>query len=197
MTLLLPLLAFLFASLLVDRGGAARCLPDAAGTIDRRLGEVTGMPMHRGGVDAATDRPWSTRSRRLGSMAPQIGRRRWASCSSGSIVAGFRGSEAMSSSSASASAWRWRRSRSWRRRSSWQPNLWLGSSVLRLRLRAAGHGAGAPGEAPAASHPARAARRARSARGQRRGGARPRPGAFSASATSWPSRIRISATSCG
>ena len=43
MTLLLPLLAFLFASLLVTAGAMALS-PGAAAAIERRLGEIRGVP---------------------------------------------------------------------------------------------------------------------------------------------------------
>ena len=44
MTLLLPLLAFLFASLLVTAAAMALS-PGAAATIERRLGEIRGVPI--------------------------------------------------------------------------------------------------------------------------------------------------------
>ncbi len=43
MTLLLPLLAFVFASALVGIA-ALKFLPRSAGVVERRLGEVTGAP---------------------------------------------------------------------------------------------------------------------------------------------------------
>ena len=69
MTLLLPLLAFAFVSLLVVAGAMA-LTPAHAGAIERRLGELSGRP---GGMPR--ERPSRTRLlealKRIGRMAPK------------------------------------------------------------------------------------------------------------------------------
>ena len=92
MTLLLPLLAFLFASLLVTAAALAFS-PNAASTIEQRLGELTGVPMTRA-EGAAYGKAVVDTLKRLGSMAPrsqkEIGKLRQRL-----IVAGFRNPEAI------------------------------------------------------------------------------------------------------
>jgi tight adherence protein C len=91
-TLLLPLLAFLFASLLVTAAALALS-PNAASTIEQRLGEVTGMPMSRA-EEAAYGKAVVDTLKRLGSMAPrsvkEIGK-----LQQRLIIAGFRNREAI------------------------------------------------------------------------------------------------------
>ena len=92
MTLLLPLLAFLFASLLVTAAALALS-PNAASTIEQRLGELTGMPMNRA-EEAAYGKAVVDTLKRLGNMAPrsakEIGK-----LQQRLVVAGFRNSEAI------------------------------------------------------------------------------------------------------
>jgi tight adherence protein C len=71
MTLLLPILAFMFASLLIAAGAMAMA-PAAAVTIERRLGEVTG-----GRVKALADEPGYNRAlidtlKKFGNVAPRM-----------------------------------------------------------------------------------------------------------------------------
>jgi tight adherence protein C len=71
MTLLLPLLAFMFASLLIAAGAMAMS-PAAAVTIERRLGEVTG-----GRVKTSADEPGYNRAlidtlKKFGNVAPRM-----------------------------------------------------------------------------------------------------------------------------
>lgn len=71
MTLLLPILAFLFASLLV--AGAAMALsPSGASAIERRLGEVTGAPLRRRSEEGGGyDKVVVESLKRLGSLVPR------------------------------------------------------------------------------------------------------------------------------
>jgi tight adherence protein C len=92
-TVLLPILAFLFASLLV--AGAAMALsPSAAGAIERRLGEVTGTKIRREDENSGYGKMAVDSLKRLGSMAPRapgdMGKlqRRL-------VAAGYRNSEAL------------------------------------------------------------------------------------------------------
>ena len=92
MTLLLPVLAFLFASLLVA-AAALYWAPSSAATIERRLGEVTGVAM--GGADeAAYGQAVVDTLKRIGQMAPkstsEMGKLRQRL-----VIAGFRSSEAI------------------------------------------------------------------------------------------------------
>jgi tight adherence protein C len=71
MTVLLPLLAFMFAALLIAAGAMAMA-PAAAVTIERRLGEVTG-----GRVKALADDPGYNRAlidtlKKFGNVAPRM-----------------------------------------------------------------------------------------------------------------------------
>lgn len=92
MTLLLPLLAFLFASLLVTAAALALS-PNAASTIEQRLGEVTGMPMNRA-EEAAYGKAVIDTLKRLGNMAPRS-EKEMGKLQQRLIVAGFRNSEAI------------------------------------------------------------------------------------------------------
>jgi tight adherence protein C len=67
--ILLPLLAFLFASLLVTAAALALS-PNAASTIEQRLGEVTGMPMNRA-EEAVYGKALVDTLKRIGNMAPR------------------------------------------------------------------------------------------------------------------------------
>ena len=69
MTLLLPLLGFLFVSLLIVAGAMALA-PDGARTIERRLGEVTSSRTDPTG-DPQYDRSLVAALKRVGAMAPR------------------------------------------------------------------------------------------------------------------------------
>jgi tight adherence protein C len=92
-TLLLPILAFLFASLLVAAAAMAFSGGSAA-TIEQRLGEVTGAigePVSQKGYgDAVTDT-----LKRLGSMAPKTSHAEMGKLQQRLIVAGYRTKEAL------------------------------------------------------------------------------------------------------
>jgi tight adherence protein C len=90
--LLLPLLAFLFASLLVTAAALALS-PNAASTIEQRLGEVTGMPMSRA-EEAAYGKAVVDTLKRLGNIAPRSAKE-MGKLKQRLIVAGFRNSEAL------------------------------------------------------------------------------------------------------
>ena len=92
MTLLLPLLAFLFASLLVTAAALALS-PNAASTIEQRLGEVTGVPMNRA-EESAYGKAVVDTLKRLGNMAPRSAKE-VGKLQQRLIVAGFRNSEAI------------------------------------------------------------------------------------------------------
>jgi len=91
-TLLLPLLAFLFASLLVTAAALALS-PNAASTIEQRLGEVTGVPMNRA-EESAYGKAVVDTLKRLGNMAPRSAKE-VGKLQQRLIVAGFRNSEAI------------------------------------------------------------------------------------------------------
>jgi tight adherence protein C len=92
MTVLLPILAFLFASLLVAAAAMA-LTPGVAGVIERRLGEIRGVPL-KTDEPAAYERMAVDTLKRLAEYAPkspaEMGRLR------GKLVtAGYRGTEAL------------------------------------------------------------------------------------------------------
>ena len=70
MTLLIPLLAFAFASLLVT-AAALMFAPGVAATIERRLSEVTGAPAKAADVDPAYARAIVDALKRMGAVAPK------------------------------------------------------------------------------------------------------------------------------
>jgi tight adherence protein C len=92
-TILLPLLGFLFVSLLVA-GAALAMSPNPAGAIERRLGEVTSVRTDAFGDPPSDNRSFVDALKRVGAMAPRSGaetgklRQRL-------ITAGFRGKEAI------------------------------------------------------------------------------------------------------
>jgi tight adherence protein C len=92
-TLLLPVLAFLFASLLIA-GLAMMFSPSSATTIERRLGELTGAPMKRPFGDAGYDRAVVDTLKRLGNLVPrspsEMGK-----LQQRLVAAGFRSTEAL------------------------------------------------------------------------------------------------------
>ena len=92
MTLLLPLLAFLFASLLVA-GGAMYYFGRSEVAIEQRLGEVTGATM-KAPVDTGYEKMVVDSLKRLGSMAPKsIGE--MSKMQRRLVAAGFRRNEAL------------------------------------------------------------------------------------------------------
>jgi len=90
--ILLPLLAFLFASLLVTAAALALS-PNAASTIEQRLGEVTGMPMNRA-EEAVYGKALVDTLKRIGNMAPRSSKE-VSKLKQRLIVAGFRNPEAL------------------------------------------------------------------------------------------------------
>jgi tight adherence protein C len=68
--MLLPVLAFLFGSLLIAAAAMAFA-PAAAATIERRLGEVTGTRVKASGDDPGYDRVMIDTLKRFGAMVPQ------------------------------------------------------------------------------------------------------------------------------
>ena len=92
MTVILPLLAFLFGSLLVT--AVAMMMAPGTATIERRLGEVTGMRVKSAIEDAGYDRMVVDALKRMGKVLPrspsEMGR-----LQQKLVTAGFRGSEAL------------------------------------------------------------------------------------------------------
>jgi tight adherence protein C len=91
-TLLLPLLAFVFASLLI--GGVAMALSPSASAIERRLGEVTGTPL-KGALDSFIyEKKVVDTLKRIGNIAPkspgEMGKLQLTL-----TIAGFRSNEAL------------------------------------------------------------------------------------------------------
>jgi tight adherence protein C len=90
---LLPLLAFLFGSLLVT-AAALFLAPSAAGDVERRLGELTGVPVKTPSEDAGYKKVAVNTLKRLGNVAPrstsEMGRLRQRL-----VAAGFRSNEAL------------------------------------------------------------------------------------------------------
>jgi tight adherence protein C len=92
-TLLLPILAFMFASLLVA-AAALYLAPNSASTIEQRLGEVTGVAM--GGAEEPTYGRQAVVDtlKRLGNMSPKSAKE-MSKLQQRLVVAGFRSSEAI------------------------------------------------------------------------------------------------------
>jgi tight adherence protein C len=92
-TVLLPILAFMFASLLVA-AAALYLAPNSASTIEQRLGEVTGVAM--GGAEAPTYGRQAVVDtlKRLGNMSPKSAKE-MGKLQQRLVVAGFRSSEAI------------------------------------------------------------------------------------------------------
>ena len=93
MTLLLPLLAFLFASLIVAAVALALS-PSSASTIERRLGEVTGSQMRQPVEDAGYQQAVVDTLKRLGNIAPRS-TSEMGKLQQRLVAAGYRGSEAL------------------------------------------------------------------------------------------------------
>ena len=94
MTLLLPLLAFAFASLLVAAAAMALA-PSPEATIERRLGELTGVPMHQPIEDAGHGKSLIAAFKRLGAMAPKASAAETSKLRQRLVAAGYRGGEAL------------------------------------------------------------------------------------------------------
>ena len=93
MPILLPILGFVFMSLLV--AGAAMALsPTSAGTIERRLGEVTAARSGAFGEPASERRSLLAALKRIGAVAPQSGSE-VGKLKQRLVTAGFRGKEAI------------------------------------------------------------------------------------------------------
>ena len=93
MTLLLPLLAFLFASLLIAAGAMAFA-PGATTAIERRLGEVTGTPVKASSDDPGYDRVMIDALKKIGTIAPQS-RSEMGKLQARLVAAGYRNHEAI------------------------------------------------------------------------------------------------------
>ena len=93
MTLLLPLLAFLFASLLIAAGAMAFA-PGATTAIERRLGEVTGTPVKASSDDPGYDRVMIDALKKIGNIAPQS-RSEMGKLQARLVAAGYRNHEAI------------------------------------------------------------------------------------------------------
>ena len=91
--LLLPLLAFLFASLLIAAGAMALSPGDAA-TIERRLGEVTSTRVKAPADDPGYDRVMIDTLKKFGAMAPQS-RSEMGKLQQKLVTAGYRTHEAV------------------------------------------------------------------------------------------------------
>jgi tight adherence protein C len=92
-TMLLPLLAFLFGSLLIAAAAMAFA-PGATAIIERRLGEVTGTRVKASGDEAGYDRVMIDTLKKFGAMAPQS-RSEMGKLQQRLVTAGYRGHEAV------------------------------------------------------------------------------------------------------
>ena len=195
MTILLPLLAFLFVSLLVVGCSDGARAELAGNVIERRLGEIrgiNGLPIE--GTSAYGD--GIKRSlKRLGQRRRRHRRPRWASCSSGSSPRDIAAAKRCLSSLAFVSAARSSRSAACRRRSS-ASRTCCWRSAPPPSATCCPHRAGADGEEAPAPDSAVAARRPRPAGGERRGWAWDSIRRCSEWARSSRSRTRSCATSC-
>ena len=194
--LLLPLLAFLFASLLVAAGGDGAGAQ--AGRDNRaapRRGDRQPPSTVRSRIRRTSRRPFEL-LKRLGSVAPEVavGDGQAPAAARRGRLPGERGARRLLRHPRRLRAAAVRAVRDAAPHAA-EPSA--GARRVRPRLRPAGHGARADGETAPAPHPARAARRARPARRQRRSRARPRPGDSARRRRSWPSRIPTCPTSCG
>jgi len=92
-TMLLPLLAFLFGSLLIAAAAMALA-PGAAATIERRLGEVTGTRVKPSADDPGYDRVMIDTLKKFGAIAPQS-RSEMGKLQQKLVTAGYRSHEAV------------------------------------------------------------------------------------------------------
>ena len=93
MILLLPLLAFLFATLLVV-GAAYAFAPGGPSTIERRLGELTGVPARTVEINPGYERAIMAGLKRIGRIAPKSPSE-MTKLQQRLIIAGFRNREAL------------------------------------------------------------------------------------------------------
>jgi tight adherence protein C len=91
--MLLPVLAFLFGSLLIAAAAMAFA-PGATATIERRLGEVTGTRVKASSDDPGYDRVMIDTLKKLGTMAPQS-RNEMGKLQQRLVTAGYRSHEAI------------------------------------------------------------------------------------------------------
>src|SRR4051794_2512239 len=91
--MLLPLLAFLFGSLLIA-ATAMMFAPAASATIERRLGEVTGRRVKASADDPGYDRVMIDTLKKIGAMAPQS-RSEMGKLQQRLVTAGYRSQEAV------------------------------------------------------------------------------------------------------
>src|SRR3954468_2953272 len=91
--MLLPVLAFLFGSLLIAAAAMAFA-PAASATIERRLGEATGRRVKAAAVDPGYDRGMVDTLRKIGAMAPQS-RAEMGKLQQRLVTAGYRSQEAV------------------------------------------------------------------------------------------------------
>ena len=93
MTMLLPVLAFLFGSLLIAAAAMAFA-PGAGATIERRIGEVTGTRVKASTDDPGYDRVMIDTLKKFGAMAPQS-RTEMGKLQRRLVTAGYRSHEAV------------------------------------------------------------------------------------------------------
>ena len=93
MTILIPLLAFAFGSLLVAAAAMAFA-PSSASTIGRRLGEITGAPVEAPVEDLGYEKSVLNALKRIGNIAPKSAGE-MSKLQQRLVVAGYRGSEAL------------------------------------------------------------------------------------------------------
>jgi len=91
--MLLPVLAFLFGSLLIAAAAMAFA-PAASATIERRLGEVTGRRVKASADDPGYDRVMIDTLKKIGAMAPQS-RSEMGKLQQRLVTAGYRSQEAV------------------------------------------------------------------------------------------------------
>ncbi len=173
MVILLPILAFVFGSLLVAAAAMAFA-PERVSAIERRLGEVTGAPVK---IDESESGGYSKAMvdgfRRLGAVAPRQ------QSEAGKLqqrltAAGYRSNEALVIFYGIRLGVAFLAFLLLSTPIIVQPNILMALGGALPRLRHAGDGARPDGQSPAASHSPRPARRARPAGRER--GSRPWPG---------------------
>jgi tight adherence protein C len=93
-TLLIPLLAFAFASLLVAAAAMALA-PSAEATLERRLGELTGAPMRAPAEEGGYGPMVAASFKRLGGIAPKVSAAEMSKLRQRLVAAGYRNSESL------------------------------------------------------------------------------------------------------
>jgi tight adherence protein C len=91
--ILLPLLAFVFASLLIAAGAMALA-PSSGASVERRLGEVTGTQVKRAFADAGYDKIFVDTLKRIGNVAPRSSKE-MGKLQQKLVYAGYRSREAL------------------------------------------------------------------------------------------------------